>query len=195
MRDVSLKLQNLGYRVNISSLDKIEAVTKAHIALDVINNKQNEERLIENFGHIPSKGEFIETVMNEGCPAYAKKNTISPKEAADLIRLAGGKVVLAHPVAYKYENNLTNDDILDIVRDMNIDAIESNYIYIDRNNNKINECSLWNEFAKKNNLFTTIGSDFHNDDGIRPIIGLVNENLSISDEQINKIIEYLEINN
>ena len=195
LRDVSLKLQNLGYRVNISSLDKIEAVTKAHIALDVINNKQNEERLIENFGHIPSKGEFIETVMNEGCPAYTKKNTISPKEAADLIRLAGGKVVLAHPVAYKYEDNLTDDDILDIVRDMNIDAIESNYIYIDRNNNKINECSLWNEFAKKNNLFTTIGSDFHNDDGIRPIIGLVNENLFISDEQINKIIEYLEINN
>lgn len=195
LRDVSLKLQNLGYRVNISSLDKIEAVTKAHIALDVISNKQNEETLIENFGHIPSKGEFIETVMNEGCPAYAKKNTISPKEAADLIRLAGGKVVLAHPVAYKYEDNLTDDDILDIVRDMNIDAIESNYIYIDRNNNKINECSLWNEFAKKNNLFTTIGSDFHNDDGIRPIIGLVNENLSISDEQINKIIEYLEINN
>lgn len=195
LRDVSLKLQNLGYSVNIFSLDKIEAVTKAHIALDVISNKQNEETLIENFGHIPSKGEFIETVMNEGCPAYVKKNTIYPKEAADLIRLAGGKVVLAHPVAYKYEDNLTDDDILDIVRDMNIDAIESNYIYIDRNNNKINECSLWNEFAKKNNLFTTIGSDFHNDDGIRPIIGLVNENLSISDEQINKIIEYLEINN
>lgn len=41
-----------------------------------INNKKNEKILLENFKHIPSKGKFIETVMNENCPAYVKKESI-----------------------------------------------------------------------------------------------------------------------
>ena len=115
--------------------------------------------------------------MNEGCPAFVKKETITPKEAAELIRNAGGKVVLAHPVAYVYEDNLTDKDILQIVKDMKADGIEANYIYYDRNNNKIDEVEKWNKFANDNNLeIITIGSDFHNKDGIHPEIGFINEN-------------------
>ena len=190
--DVATKLESLGYVVNVAELDKIEAVTKAHIALDVIGNAQNEKILLDNFGHIPSKGEFIETIMNEGCPAYAKKESISPKEAADLIRAAGGKVVLAHPVSYKYEDGVTEEDIENVVREMGIDAIEANYVYVDRYDKKINECALWNEFAKKHNLLATIGSDFHSEDGLRPVIGLVGEDVSLTEEEINKILDYLK---
>lgn len=175
--DVSNKLGELGYQLNVEELDKIDAVTKAHISLDVVENPLNKELLLKNFGHIPSKGEFIETVMNEGCPAYVKKNSITPKEAANLIRSAGGKVVLAHPVAYVYEDGLTEDDILQLVEDIQPYGIESNYIYVDRNDEKINDIDIWNAFAKKHNLSTTIGSDFHNYDGLRPVIGLLNEDL------------------
>ncbi len=190
--DVATKLEALGYVVNVAELDKIEAVTKAHIALDVIGNAQNEKLLLDTFEHIPSKGEFIETIMNEGCPAYAKKESISPKEAADLIRAAGGKVVLAHPVAYKYEDAVTEEDIENVVREMGIAAIEANYVYVDRYDKKINECALWNEFAKKHNLLATIGSDFHSEDGLRPVIGLVGEDVSLTEEEINKILDYLK---
>lgn len=175
--NVAKKLNELGYILNVEELDKIEAVTKAHISLDVISNKENETILLKEFGHIPNKGEFIETIMNEGCPAFVKKETITPKEAAKLIRNAGGKVVLAHPVAYVYEDNLTDKDILQIVKDMKADGIEANYIYYDRNNNKIDEVEKWNKFANDNNLeIITIGSDFHNKDGINPEIGFINEN-------------------
>lgn len=190
--DVATKLEALGYVVNVAELDKIEAVTKAHIALDVIGNAQNEKLLLDTFEYIPSKGEFIETIMNEGCPAYAKKESISPKEAADLIRAAGGKVVLAHPVAYKYEDGVTEEDIENVVREMGIDAVEANYVYVDRYDKKINECALWNEFAKKHNLLATIGSDFHSEDGLRPVIGLVGEDVSLTEEEINKILDYLK---
>ena len=101
LRKVSNKLSNLGFIVNTNELDKIDSVTKGHIANDVVNNKNNKEQLIKFFGHLPNKGEFIETIMNEGCPAYVKKESITPKEAAKLIKNAGGKAVLAHPVAYK----------------------------------------------------------------------------------------------
>ena len=176
--NVAKKLNELGYIVNTDELDKIEAVTKAHISLDVISNKDNEKVLLSNFGHIPSKGEFIETTMNENCPAYVKKESITPKEAATLIKEAKGKVILAHPVAYTYEDNLTDEEIIDIIKDMNADGIESNYIYIDRNNNKINDINKWNNYAKQLNIITTIGSDFHNFDNIHPIVGLINEDIN-----------------
>ena len=188
---VATKLEELGYVVHTSELDKIEAVTKAHISLDVVSNPDNKEKLLEVFGHIPEKGEFIETIMNEGCPAYVKKNTVTPREAAELIRLAGGKVVLAHPVAYKYEDGLVEEDISSLVSNMNADGIESNYIYVNRNHQKINELDIWNEFAKKNHLHTSIGSDFHREDGIHPTIGLINESLQLTDKDISSILEWL----
>ena len=191
---VSEKLEELGYKVNVSELDKIEAVTKAHISLDVISNKENEEILMKNFGHIPNKGEFIETVMNEGCPAYVKKVTITPSEAADLIRSAGGKAVLAHPVAYSYEDGLTEDDILELVKDMKVEAIEGNYLYVDRDDMMHDDTDKWNTFAKNNNLISTIGSDFHNKDGLRPEIGFRNTNFTISREEISSILSYLSNN-
>lgn len=188
LHNVSIKLKELGYAINVEELDKIEAVTKAHIALDAINNKYNEEMFMKTFGHIPNKGEFIETIMNENCPAYVKKEQITPKEAAQIIREAKGKVVLAHPVAYVHEDNLTEKDILEIVNDMQPDGIEANYIYVDRNNKMFDETKKWNEFAKANNLFVTAGSDFHNKDGIRPEIGFVNTNFVLEDEEIEKIL-------
>ena len=64
LHDVAKALDELGYKVNVEELDKIEAVTKAHISDDIVNNKLNEDLLIKTFNHIPSKGEFIENIMN-----------------------------------------------------------------------------------------------------------------------------------
>ena len=191
LHNVAKKLNELGYYLNVEELDKIDAVTKAHIALDVINNEKNKELLLENFNHIPSKGEFIETIMNENCPAYVKKESVTPKQAAEIIRAANGKVVLAHPVAYVYEDNLTDEDILNIINDMKPDGLEANYLYVDRNNNKIDETKKWNEFAKNNNLFVTIGSDFHNKDGLRPEIGFVNTNFCLDEDAADEILNNL----
>ncbi len=189
---VAGKIRELGYIIDIIELDKIEAVTKAHIAMNVISNDKNKDILMKQFGHIPNKGEFIETIMNEGCPAYVKKNTITPREAVKLIENASGIAVLAHPVAYKYEDDLTDEDIINLVRDMRVGMIEANYVYVDKNNKKINECDYWRDFAYRNSLKTTIGSDFHKDDGIRPIIGLIGENIKLSDKEIDEMIDNLE---
>lgn len=186
--NVAVKLNELGYFLNVSELDTIEAVTKAHIALDVISNQQNENLLLKTFYHLPSKGEFIETIMNEGCPAYVRKETITPVEAAELIRKANGKVVLAHPVAYQYEDGLSDEDILALVKEMKADGIEANYIYIDRNNNKINDTEKWNTIAQSHDLIATIGSDFHAKDGIHPLIGLIDESVNLNAKILTEIL-------
>ncbi len=192
LRKVSNKLSNLGFIVNTNELDKIDSVTKGHIANDVVNNKNNKEQLIKFFGHLPNKGEFIETIMNEGCPAYVKKESITPKEAAKLIKNAGGKAVLAHPVAYTYEDNLTKEDIEKIVKDMNPDGLEANYIYFRKcENRKINEIDKWKQFAKDHKLFETIGSDFHDFNNLSPEIGLINEKIIYNETFVNNIIDNL----
>lgn len=191
LKNVSKKLNELGYIVNINELDKIDAVTKAHISRDVINNPKNKELLVKDFGYIPEMGEFIETIMNEGCKAYVKKQTISPKEAAKLIRNAGGKVVLAHPVAYQNEDNLTEENIKEIIKDMKADGIESYYIYTNRDNKKVNDIEKWNKIAEELNLITTIGSDFHKYDGVHVKLGFIEENININKEKIEEILENL----
>ena len=193
LHNVANKLNEMNYILNINKLDMIEAVTKAHIAMDIISNKTNEKQLLKQFGHIPSKGEFIETIMNENCPAYVKKETVTPKEAAEIIRKAGGKVVLAHPVAYVHEDNLTMNEILEIINDMKADGLEANYIYTDRNNNIVNEIEKWNKFAEENHLFVTIGSDFHMEDGNHAEIGLENVGVVLEDEKADEILEKIGV--
>lgn len=96
------------------------------------------------------------------------------------------------PVAYQYEDNLTDKEILEIVEEIQPDGIEANYIYINRYNQKINDIQKWREVAKANNLMTTIGSDFHNSDGIRPEIGLINEEVILTESEIKEMINKLE---
>lgn len=188
LHNVSEKLTSIGYSVNVKQLDKITAVTKAHIARDIISNEKNFQILLKNFKHIPSMGEFIETIMNEGCIAYVKKETLNPFEASELIRSINGKVILAHPVAYQYEDNLSDEEILKIVKEMNADGIEANYIYTDKNNIIHDDSKKWNEFAIKNNLFTTIGSDFHDFDHNKAEIGFHNFDYKIEEKYKKNLI-------
>lgn len=190
LHNVTKKLSELGYKLNLEKLDKIEAVTKAHIAEEIVTNKENEELLLKEFKRIPSRGDFIEAIMNEGCIAYVKKETVTPKEAVELIKKVGGKAILAHPVADEHGDNFTVEEIMNIVKKAGIEGLESNYIYL-KNNVKINECDKWNKIAKENNLITTIGSDFHKKDGVHPEIGLVNEEINLSESEIEDTIRNL----
>lgn len=191
LKAVVKKLEKLNYKINVEELDKIKSVTKAHISKDIIENEENKEELLKQFGHIPNKGEFIETIMNENCPAYVQKVTVTPKEAAEMIHKAGGKVVLAHPVAYANEDNMTVEEVQQLINKMKPDGLEAYYIYTNRNNEYINEIDKWLKLAKDNNLFSTIGSDFHIKDGRHAEIGMRNVGVQLEEETIKKILSNL----
>ena len=80
---------------------------------------------------------------------------------------------------------------MELVREIGVDAIEVNYIYISRDGSKINECKKWRDFASKHNLVCFVGSDFHNDDGVHPVIGLNNCELDICEEDTSSLLNYL----
>lgn len=191
LKAVAKKIEALNYKINVEELDKIKSVTKAHISKDIIENEENREELLKQFGHIPNKGEFIETIMNENCPAYVQKVTVTPEAAAEMIRKAGGIVVLAHPVAYANEDNMTVEEVQQLINKMKPDGIEAYYIYTNRNNEYINEIDKWLKLAKDNNLFATIGSDFHMKDGHHAEIGMNNVGVQLEEETIKKILSNL----
>ena len=191
LKAVAKKLEKLNYKINVEELDKIKSVTKAHISKNIIENEENKEELLKQFGHIPNKGEFIETIMNENCPAYVSKVTVTPEAAAEMIRKAGGKVVLAHPVAYANEDNMTVEEVQQLINKMKPDGLEAYYIYTNKNNEYINEIDKWLKLAKDNNLFSTIGSDFHIKDGHHAEIGMRNVGVKLEEETIKKILSNL----
>lgn len=192
LMNVSKLLNSIGYIIDVDKLKGLKTVTKAHIANDIISNPINKNLLIKTFSHIPNKGEFIETTMNENCPAYVEKFSISPIEASKIIKEAGGKVVLAHPVAYIHEDNVSVSQIENLLKEMNADGVEANYIYVNRNNEIIDECDFWNSLAKDKNLFTTIGSDFHSIDNIHPNIGFKDISIKFSPPKKKIIINHLK---
>ena len=192
LKAVAKKLEKLNYKINVEELDKIKSVTKAHISKDIIENEENKLELIKQFGHIPNKGEFIETIMNENCPAYVQKVTVTPEAAAEMIRKAGGKVVLAHPVAYANEDNMTVEEVQQLINKMKPDGLEAYYIYTNKNNEYINEIDKWLKLAKDNNLFSTIGSDFHIKDGHHAEIGMRNVGVQLEEETIKEILSKLK---
>ena len=70
--------------------------------------------------------------------------------------------------------NNGNKDILITLEGKNNEVyLKSNgTVDIIDNNEVVNESKLWQKFANENNLLTSIGSDFHKEDGLHPTIGL-----------------------
>lgn len=112
-------------------------------------------------------------------------------EAANIIRKANGKVILAHPVCYVYEDNLETKKIFDLIKLMNADGIEAHYLFLNKDNVNQDDSKFWDDYAKANNLLSTIGSDFHQLDHKHIELGFKGTTFEISKEETNKIIEYL----
>lgn len=79
----------------------------------------------------------------------------SAKEIVNLIHKAGGKAFLAHPFEYMFED-YTIDIIEKLKNETNLDGIECFH-----HSANIRQRETLVEYAKKNNLFISGGSDFH----------------------------------
>ena len=100
------------------------------------------------------KEAFTKYIGNKS-PAYVKKFKLSPKEAVDMIKDAGGVSVLAHPKTINTET-MPLRDILKILVNEGIQGIE---VYHSDNNDR--ESSEFKKLAEEYGLLITGGSDCH----------------------------------
>lgn len=157
------KLQLYGWAVETATLENIPVITKAHIADSVLCHNANGVLLKRVFSRLPNRGEFIESMLNQGMPCYVKRHTIQPQEAVELIHEAGGTAIFAHPVAAIYEQDLTLQDIERSILKSSVDGIEALYYYYHKSGDdkEIDKIDNFVKISQRHQLLVSIGSDFH----------------------------------
>lgn len=137
------KLQELGIRITMKEVEARKKdksnVGRPHIA----------EVLVEK-GIVQSMNEAFDQYLGKDGVAYVNIPRISPEEAVVLIRQAGGVPVLAHPGLY-------DDDALVLrLAEKGLGGIEVDHPDHDREMKE-----RYTNIARRFNLLTTAGSDFH----------------------------------
>jgi len=151
-------LKNIGFFLNEEKIWKTSenrALTATSIMLEIFNNEKNLNNLqLHDFLYGNKKENkmsfFYKEFFMEGKLAYVPFQSISAKEAIEIIIKAGGIPVLAHPKFVKKR------EWLEIIKKYGIQGIEAISTYHNKE-----DVIFFIEFAKKNNLLITAGSDFH----------------------------------
>lgn len=119
-------------------------VTRAHFA-----------RYLMEKGYVGSVREGISDFLSKKSKYYVKRTLISPQDAVRIIKDAGGKAVLAHPLLYKLSDMQLNSLVISL-KEAGLDGIEAMYSL----NSEADEKYLM-KLAKKFNLKISGGSDYH----------------------------------
>lgn len=107
------------------------------------------------------------------------------KDVANIIHKAGGLVFLAHPYEYRFEDTI--GFIERLISEIQLDGIECFH----PSSEEDNRSSILVEYAKKNNLYISGGSDYHGDKRPNNDIAIGNGTLKIPNEYIEEWAEVI----
>lgn len=149
---------------------------------EVMTHKENHKILgefTESFGVFFRKG-----LANPESSYFMNHVEFRPKykEVIDIIHKAGGKAFLAHPFEYKFKDTI--GFINDLRQESELDGIECFHPSSADDNKK----DILVEYARKNNLYISGGSDYHGSPKPDIEIGIGRGNLNISKEIIEEWI-------
>lgn len=139
------KLNALGIPVRwdrVKALAGVGAVGRPHVA-----------RALIEVGAATSVDEAFDRYLGRGRPAHVERQRLTPVEAVQLVRAAGGVPVLAHPLSV-----LNLEATLAEMVPAGLLGIEAYYGAY-----KPAERGALADIAAFHNLLTTVGSDFHGD--------------------------------
>lgn len=149
-----------------------KSITRAHFAKYMIDE-----------GYVADKDEAFNKYLNPGCPCYVSRVKISPFEAIDIIKAAGGHPVLAHPLLYKMPYDRL-ESVIVMLQNHGLEGIEGRYAL-----NKVEDDNFLDKIAKRHNLKMTGGSDFHG--AIKPdiFVGVGKGDLKVYENMCSWIYE------
>jgi predicted metal-dependent phosphoesterase TrpH len=143
------KLKNLGVEIDYRRVKEIAgegSVGRPHIA----------QALMEK-GYISIFREAFDKYIGRNGPAYVERDKVTPVEATRLILRAGGIPVLAHPLTFKNPESY--------VIELSAAGLKGMEVYY--NNYTPDQVNTLLKMAKRYNLITTGGSDFHGIDSFQ----------------------------
>ena len=157
---------------------KVSEYVERPIYEEVMKHKENHKILgefTESFGIFFRKG-----LANPESSYFMNHIEFRPpyKEVIDIIHKAGGKAFLAHPFEYKFKDTI--GFINDLRKEKELDGIEC--FHPSANQEQRN---ILVDYAKRNNLYISGGSDYHGSPKPDIEIGIGRGDLSISKEILN----------
>ena len=122
---------------------------------DCVITRANIARFLFEHGMIPSIQTAFEKYIGDNCKCFVNRFKVTPMEAVSLIKEAGGTAILAHPLLYHMSTPVLQK-MVDELKDAGLDGIEA--IYCTYSTGEEREMK---DFARKNGLLISGGSDFH----------------------------------
>lgn len=157
-----------------------------YIEIPIYNELMKHEENYEILGEFTeSLGLFFRKgLANPESSYFVNRIEFRPKykEVIDIIHKAGGKAFLAHPFEYKFKDTI--GFINDLRKEVELDGIECFHPSSADDNKK----DILVEYARKNNLYISGGSDYHGSKKPDIEIGIGRGNLNISKEIIEEWI-------
>jgi predicted metal-dependent phosphoesterase TrpH len=141
------KLNELGINISIDEVLAVageESVGRPHIAQVILSK-----------GYCQTRQEVFDKYLAKGAAAYFDRIRYSPQQSIALIRNAGGVPVLAHPGQLKLEDDALEALVGELVG-YGLKGIETLYW-----NHTPEHTAFYTRLARKYDLVTTGGSDFH----------------------------------
>lgn len=141
------RLADLGCPLDLSEVQAIaggEVIGRPHLAQAMIKHD-----------YVQSTQEAFDRYLARGQPAYMERDRMSPEEAIDRIRRAGGVAVWAHPGLIGLEESELEQEIIKLVK-AGLAGIEA---YYPEHSPETTELLL--KLCAKHRLAPTGGTDFH----------------------------------
>ncbi len=189
-RDIAAKMlieifDKLGVMYNLDNVDwskKTTEFVERRLFREAMSHPENDKIFGEyndsNFGLF-----FRKEITNPKSPFFMPPFGLPEhKEVVDAIHKAGGKAFLAHPFEYKFEDTL---GFIDEIRKIaELDGIEVYHPSAMDDDKK----DILYEYARKNNLYISGGSDYHGSPKPDISVGIGKGNLNIPKEIIEEWI-------
>lgn len=106
-------------------------------------------------GYVSSIKDAFQRYIGDDGPCFIPREKITPAQAVELIRQAGGVSILAHPILYGY-GNASLERLIAELKETGLQGIEAIYSSYTANDER-----LIRSFATKYQLLISGGSDFH----------------------------------
>lgn len=142
------KMRDLGFEMTMADIEAEAGggqIGRPHMA-----------RALLKKGYVDSVQEAFNRYLADGQPLHVPKVKLAPPEAIDLVHLAGGAAVLAHPRYLGFDDPADLEVEIEQLAGAGLDGLECYY-----SQHSEAQTRLYLEIATRHDLVVTAGSDFH----------------------------------
>lgn len=175
------RLNELGCRITLQQVRDIARRGATDGRAVVLGRPHIAQAMVES-GCVSSVKQAFDVYLGTTGAAYFDKERLTPRQALECIHAAGGLAVLAHPVQLRTNHPAELQRVIANLVDAGLDGIE-----VWHSDHRPEDSQLFLEFARRYNLVTTGGSDFHGSPKPDIALGLGRHNVRVAVEYLDQL--------